>query len=125
MPDTIFNNYQPKTTFEKALTISTGQSTSPALDLRGTMIVGIIMPPEWTAAKLSFESSNKLDGTYVPVYKDDGTLLVVEADSSRHIVIRPINTASIQFLKLKSVDSAGAPVNQVLDRDLTLCLRTI
>lgn len=100
-------------------TISSGTSLSPEVDLRGNVLVGIIMPQFWGAAGLSFQASDTSGGTYWVVDKDDGTELTLTVSASRHIVIDPSRYIMGPYIKLRSGTSA-ATVNQGADRVIKL-----
>lgn len=101
--------------------IASGASESGVLDLHDQVIVAIVVPDEWTAANITFLASNRVDGTFDPVYDAAGTELEVTAAASRHIVLAPDSTRSFRFLKLRS-GTAGTPVNQGADRTLRVAL---
>lgn len=120
MPE--INHFQPVITSVDTL-IASGTSLSAAIDLRGTTMVGVIMPASWTTANLSFQAS--VDGqNYYDIYDMSGTEESVAADASRFIAINPSELAGVRYIKLRS-GTTGTPVNQGADRTLSLVVRAI
>ncbi len=102
------------------VTIASGQSLSPAVNLGGRKLCGIAMPAAWTAAGLTLQGS--VDGTtYLDVYIAAGTAYTITAAASQMIVLDPNLLRAMSYLKVRS-GTAGAPVNQGADRALTLLL---
>ena len=105
----------------KLANISIGQSLSGAVQLTGLLVVGIVIPAEWTAANLTFQAS--ADGaTYNDLYDDIGTEKTVTAAAARYIIINPTDFAGIELLKVRS-GTSGAPVAQAAARELILMVR--
>lgn len=98
-------------------TIAINASASTALFTAGAAVVGILMSAAWTAAKLGVEVS--LDGARWVTAKNV-TLEQASAEADIFIPI-PIGDAIFTpFIRLKSVDAAGAAVNQAAERVLTV-----
>lgn len=110
-----------------SVTIPSGQAQSNAIDLIGNVLVALAMPAAWTAAALSFLGAPTFDGTYLPVYDDAGTEVIVAQASvvaGRVIVNSTVleKLASLRFIKLRS-GGVGAEVTQGADRVLTLLVK--
>ena len=103
------------------ITILDTASLSDALDLRGGILQGILMPAVWTAATVSFEGS--MDN--VSFYEmGDGTAEVSLVAGAGWIVSIPdgVLNGLGRYLKIVSGTSV-APVAQGGDRVLTLLVR--
>lgn len=96
----------------QAVTISSGQTVSGAIDLQGHTICGLIMPAAFTSASLTFSMSQTVGGTYAVINKDGSDLSKTVA-ASKYIVLSPSEFAGINFLKLIS-GSAEAANRQVI-----------
>lgn len=107
-----------------SVTIANNASLSGAMSLGEGGIVGIYMPADWTAASLTFAAALSEDGTFNPVYDQDGTELTVAADADRYIVLNPADFAGIRFMKIRSgtsgsaVTQGGARVLEVITRPI-------
>ena len=101
------------------VTISSGQSLSPAINTGGGLLVGIQMPASWTSADLTFQGS--FDGTtYTNLYDSLGTEITAAAAASRGIsALNSSVFAAFNFVKIRS-GTSGAAVNQAADRIITL-----
>lgn len=60
-------------------------TTSGVLHLGDNMLVGLILPGTLTSSTITFEASDKQDGTFVPVYESDGTQVSVTVAASRAV----------------------------------------
>ena len=96
--------------------IANGESQSGAIPIGGRTYVAITVSPQWTAAALTFLASNEEGGTFLPVYKEDGTELTIA--SANVVVSRNIGLGALmqylspfKFIKLRS-GTAATPVNQ-------------
>lgn len=108
-------------------TISSGGSLSGEVDLVADRLHRIITPTAWTAAAITFQSSD--DGVnYRDLYTvaTDGTATEVSIASAgiptaaaRSFVLDPVVFLGVRYLKVRSGTSAAA-VNQGADRTLTL-----
>lgn len=99
-------------------TILSGASLSAAVYLGSGTLSKIIMPATWTAANLTFQTSD--DGTtYSNLYDASGTEYVVTAAASRAIIVPVSEFQGFRYMKVRS-GTAGVPVNQGADRVLTL-----
>jgi hypothetical protein len=102
------------------VTISNGQSLSPAIDLGTARLARIGMPASWTTANLTFQSSTD-NVTYRDLYDAYGNEYTVQAAAGRSILINLADFLSIRYLKIRS-GTSGTSVNQSADRVLTLTL---
>jgi len=107
------------------VTIPSGQSLSPAVDLGNASIVEVGMPAAWDAAQLTFQVS--ADGvTWLNFYKNDGsteysvtvTAGIAEPPPSLQ------DFAGWRYWKLRS-GTHSAAVNQTADRTFTLMTRPV
>lgn len=106
------------------VTIAAGATgLSGALDLKGMTPVAIQMPGTWVAADITFQVS--LDGgvSYLDLYDEAGTEIVVKAAASRVIAL---NTVAKYWnggkIKIRS-GTAALAVNQTASRTLILSAR--
>lgn len=107
-------------------TIASGASLSGAVDLGivnpGNKMIGIIMPAAWTAASMTFQTSETLDGTYTDLYDDGGTELSFTVGASRSIGLRRDQSDVLgrwRFIQVRS-GTSGTPVNQGAARTITI-----
>lgn len=109
---------------EVTVTIANGASQSEIIDLKTSSIVGIIMPSAWTAANLTVLVANDPADTFVPLYDDMGSEVVITAAASRAIAINSnaLNLAPWSYIILHS-GTAATPVNQGAARTVILSLK--
>lgn len=99
-------------------TITSGTALSPAADLDNARLAKIVMPAAWTAASLTFQTSD--DGvTYSNLYTAAGVEYTVTAAASTAIVVPIVDWIGTRFVKVRS-GTSGSPVNQGADRVITL-----
>jgi len=94
---------------------------STIINMKGYMLVDIIMPSAWTTAALSFLVSHD-DSTYQSIYTIDGELNYAStiAVASRTLGVKPETAMMLQgALKLRS-GLNGATVNQAASRTISL-----
>lgn len=87
----------------------------------GAKDMGVIMPATWTDAAISFQVSTAIDGTYVSLYKEDGTTEVTAAVKQAKTM--SLNTvvpyiSQFRFVKVRS-GTAALAVDQGATRTLT------
>lgn len=103
--------------------IANGASLSGAAHIggpgQGSSLLRIVLPAAWTAANLTFQTSDSATGTFQDYYAADGTEVTVTAAASRDIGIAPIDFAGVAYVKVRSGTSAAA-VNQGAARTITL-----
>lgn len=98
---------------------------SAEVDLRGLVVVEIVMPGTWTAAAVSFTGSDTTGGTFTSIYDIAGNEYAISAAAalaSRRIKIPPGDLLGDCFLKVRS-GLTGAAVDQTADRVLVLKCR--
>lgn len=107
-------------------TIADGTSLSAAVDLDGYSLVGLYVPSGWNAADITLQSEPAAaeEGTYLNVYDASDNELTIQAGASRFILLDPSLYISIRRVKVRS-GTAGSPVNQTGDVDVTLLARPI
>jgi hypothetical protein len=99
-------------------------SLSGAFDMRGAAGLQIIMPAAWTTADIGFKISTAINGTFVPLYDDEGTLIFVDGPAASKAYNAPPELYPSQFAKLWSINSTGTAVVQTAARTVTLALKT-
>lgn len=102
-----------------SVTISSGTSITSATNLKGRVLVGIIMPAAWDAATITFQMSDTEAGTYVNVIGISESELELTAAASQYLAIDPVNLYGCNYIKVRSGNAAAA-VNQTADRALIL-----
>ncbi len=105
-------------------TIAASASLSGAVRLPpGHVLVGIVMPEDWTAADLTFQFS--ADGaTYQNAYIAAGTELTVSGTAAANIPVDPLYFRCAPFLKVRS-GTSGTAVNQEAARTIGLVSRPL
>jgi hypothetical protein len=90
------------------LTIASGGTTSPALDLAalGEQVVGIVTPATLTSTTITFTCC-ATGTTFVPLYDSTGTQVSVTVGTSRFIYLSPAIFAGVAQLKLVGGSSEG------------------
>ena len=112
------SNYPPFLCNANAV-IANGQTTSDAIDLFGTTLVGIQMPATFTGSSISFEAATTLGGTYQPITNSGGNSISATAAGGKFISIDPSDIAGVQFIKIVSDSAEGA------ERTLELVTRPV
>lgn len=105
--------------------IAKGQSLSTTIvPIKDYKYFQIIMPSSWTTANLTFQTSDTSTGTFQDVYDENNTEVVVQAASSRNIILTTsgLYLISSKFLKIRS-GTTGTPVNQTSQRTIKLILK--
>ncbi len=102
----------------QTVTIANGAalSTTPITFSQYAMMV-LHMPPAWTAADIAFQVATTEDGTYQPLYHEDGTLLEISGPAVDSSFVAPARIAAAKFVKLWS-QSGGVAVNQAAARNI-------
>lgn len=104
--------------------IASGASLTELIDLGGLRLFGIDMPPSWSTANLTLQSLGS-DGTWRDVKDENGSEIVISAAASAAIRFRdPTLFASLTTIRLRS-GTSSTPVVQVIDRSVSLILRSI
>lgn len=104
----------PKTMKFVNCIVPIGQSLSTAVDLEGYKLVGIIMPTaiEATTARMTFQASNAIDGTYVSVVKNATAIALTFAVSTYEVLDGVSLFTGVRWLKIRMETGAGAAVAQ-------------
>jgi hypothetical protein len=107
---------------DATVTIASGASLSGIIHCGAGVPVQILMPASWTAADITFQTSQSADGAFSDLYDESGNEVKVIANASRAIAVEGANFAGVRFLKLRS-GTTGSAVNQDADRSITLVMR--
>lgn len=76
------------------------------------------MPAAWDAADIGFQVAYAVDGIYLPLYDDSGTLVAITPAVDRSYAF-PSSLEGAKYVKLWS-NSAGTDVHQTADRTIQL-----
>ena len=116
--------FEPKTATTITATIAQNQALSGAIDLGSASLLAIAMPAAWDAAKLTFQASDSLAGTYQNVYDDAGFEVTVTAAAARVIAVdvAALKLGALRYVKIRS-GTAAVAVNQTAARTLTLLVK--
>lgn len=82
--------------------IALGQTESAAINCGGMALCGIKLPATFTGTALTFEMSDAIDGTYVPVTSSSGSAISYTVAANKYAAIDPKDFQGINFLKIKS-----------------------
>lgn len=114
------NQFQPRIAFTDAagdtlaFTIGAGETTSNAVDLFGTSMVGLLIPTAISNTSVTLQASDSLDGTYYDVYDTDGNHVTLVVGGQRYIPLVPTDFSSIRFIKM-----VGA-ISETVERDFNI-----
>jgi len=109
----------PKTSSKDLLIdISVDDDLTNALDMRGNVLVGLIIPATITSTTITFLGSID-NGTFTAMYNTAGTALSAAVLASRLIAINPSDFASVDYLKI----ATGS--NEIADRTITAIMRNV
>lgn len=100
----------------KQVTFAQGETESPALDLKGFTLVGILFG-DFTGTTLQIQVSDALDGTFVAVNDTAGDPLEYIVAADGYTAIDPAPIMGINFIKLVSGTMAAD------DETVTLMLK--
>lgn len=90
------------------LVIANGDQESAAIDLKGSSLVGILLPASFTGTAITFEVASAIDGTYVALKTAvGGTALSYTVAQNTYAAIDPKDFSGVRFLKLKSGSAEG------------------
>lgn len=101
-------------------TIANGASLSGPIEFGMRRMVGLIVPPAWTTAAITFQASP--DGTTFYDLYDDATERAIAAGSvvaNRYIALAFSDWLLVRAIKIRSGSSAS-PVNQAAARSILL-----
>lgn len=97
-------------TFIKEVTIASSGTTSDAVEITRSEVVGIRFPATLTGTAVSFLTSESYDGTYIPLYDDAGNLFTVTPTGA--LAIASLNPAEVvgllNYVKIVSNATEGA-----------------
>lgn len=102
-----------------SVTIANGASLSSAIAIGADMMVGIFMPPAWTAAGLTFQASPDGGTTWGEVVDTAGVAIGYTVAAGTFTQVPQGNWCGINMLKIRS-GTLALPVNQGADRVFTL-----
>jgi hypothetical protein len=106
----------------KTVTIADGATKSAAFEIRDYVLTGIIIPANMENTELTFEVCDTLAGTYVPLYRSDGTQVAITyTTAARGFGLSTGDLDALApwwFVKLVSAGS-----NQTGDADIVLALK--
>jgi hypothetical protein len=114
-------DFQPVINFDLEVVIADAASTSSAVDLLGTSLLGFITDSALGGTAFTFTVSNELAGTYVPLRRmSDGTDLTAVVAVSGQYATNPADFASVRFLKIVSgtAQSGAATTIKLVNRRL-------
>jgi hypothetical protein len=101
-------DFQPTVCYDLSAIIANGQTTSGAVDLLGTVLVGIIMPGTFTGTSLKFQTSSSLTGTYQNVYDGAaGADYSVTVAAGKYVAVDPTKLRGVRFLQIVSNSTEG------------------
>lgn len=93
---------QTETAQLRTVTIADTEDTSDAVYLEGDTLVGLITDAELDGTAITFEVSNAIDGTYVPLHAPGGTEVSVTVAASRAVYLDPTIFGGWRFVRLVS-----------------------
>lgn len=109
------NTFQSKLS-QVVMTILNGQTASNAIDVRGSSLVGLVMPAAFTATDINLEGS--LDNSaFKQLINKDLADLVLTFQADDYVLFVPTDFLGVQFFRLNAASSQGA------DRVFTAILR--
>lgn len=105
------------TTLVSSIAVST--TTSGAIDLGGTTLLGVQLPAAFTGTSISFQAATSFGGTYQTVIDGSGSTLSKTVSQGKYLLLDPSEFAGLQFIKIVSSATEAA------QRDLTLVSRPV
>lgn len=105
-----------------AVSIPINLAITPEIDTGAERLVGILMPPAWDAAVITFQASPDGGATWGELVDKAGAAVSLTVAAATFIYLDPTIFAGINALKLRS-GTSGAPVNQTAKRDFQLVTR--
>lgn len=92
----------------KPVDIANTAQESEAIALNGFALCGILFPAAFTGTALTFEVSDAIDGTFVPLKSTtSGSALSYTVAQGTYAAIDPKDFQGVQFLKVKSGSAEG------------------
>lgn len=107
-----------------AAVIAAAGNISPAVDLGGLRLMGIVMPATWTTAAITFKVSADGGATWNNLYDSLGAEVSISVAASGAYNIDPAVFAHWKLLKVRS-GTSGTPVTQSSGASITLVLRSV
>jgi hypothetical protein len=114
-------DFQPVINFDLEVIIVDGASTSNAVDLFGTSLLGLVTDAALDGTAFTFTTSSELTGTYVPLKRmSDGAALTAVVGTSAQYATNPADFSSVRFLKIVSgtAQSGAATTIKLVNRRL-------
>lgn len=106
-----------------SVTIASSGNLSSALEMSGASGGIIQMPAAWTAASIGFKVCNTVDGTYLPLYDQDGVLVQIDSPAVDKAYTMPTELFGALYVKLWSQNGSGTNTNQGAARTLTVTIK--
>lgn len=99
------------------VTIPAGEALSTGIIDFTSHTMGILhMPAEWTAASIGFHVRSSRDGSFLPLYDENGTLVQIASPTINLAYIFPPELAGVLFFKLWSQNGSGIDADQASGR---------
>lgn len=113
-------DFQPVINFDLEVVIADGQTTSSAVDLLGTSVLGFITDSGLDGTAFTFTACDTEDGTYLPLRRMvDGNAVAAVLGVSGYYATNPADFASVRFLKIVAATSqTGATTIKIVNRRL-------
>ena len=104
------------------VTIPNGTALSNVVSFHEYAYGILHMPAAWTAASIGFQVCSTIDGTFLPLYDEGGTLveLTVTVDQAHPL---PAEVLAARYVKIWS-ETGGAGVNQGAARSLIVDMKS-
>lgn len=85
----------------------------------------LISPPSWTEANIGFMVSDAVDGSFVPLCDQAGSLVQISNVATGDSMAYPLpdELFGCHFFQLWSCDSGGIEVGQAAERSFTVLLK--
>lgn len=93
------SQFQPVVCSDLTATIASGQTTSGAVDLGGTMLCGVFLPATFDGTTLKLQAAPTIDGTYVAVENGAGTPAEITLTASGHSKYVPVKEADFPLMR--------------------------
>lgn len=91
----------------QSVTVANAGTTSSAIQIGGASMVALILPAALTSTTVTFTASDTQAGTFVPVYKSDGTAVSATVAASRAVAL-PVELFPFNWIKLVTGSAEGA-----------------
>lgn len=105
MPNTL--DFSALICADLAATIANGATTSGAVDLTGTTLVGLHMPAAFTATAVTFTVAESAGGTYRTLYSAGADVTITVA-AAKYVALDPSVFAGARFIRIVSGAAEGA-----------------